>query len=801
MSLGIRPCHNDSSTHRYPEEQTVKKQNNNWVRHARAILNEYILNGDFEAICHFWRDSPDFPYNQKEVNVIFAVAKLEFDSYVILDIWDRLGRNPSALKPTALLCVARHLIVMDREDEALLCWKFFADRYEKQGCRYDKNFEEPEEAVEFFRLGLELAQAEDADMFRRCARLLDGFKASANIRDQIRYHVLIGLSGDFVEISRRHPDRREKECTAEVETYVNFIRSCEDLSVSALDDAPFAVPDTEALFLREKWLSGDVDGAVERAVRFMSPYKCPNKEPSNVLEYLDVIWVPPVIRNPPAVSEPLAKTPSEREVLTALLSSWDGQTYRNFLETFKNVKWEGIPPYCCAMVALAAVVAVREDGLGNPETVRTARHFIDCLRLNRKRAKAYAVYGKLAAWFLDNFVEPADVDDVLAKRAAGMALLKELSDGDLAEAEIAVPVEILNSFWSTLLTLHYDCEPFRFEEAKEVFFLCSPDLLDRESNIRHRIVLADKLIRAKEAKDSDVREICETLLDAIQGSNIPDIQIEFFENWLPRRAPSCDPDDFHLEPEEREEIDEALEADCRNLERLAHWNECEVVDWFTIRDGFRAALLRRRNDTGERWVATAHGFPTQSPVFGVRYLVRIGETVDSFRDLTLKKAVTALLKKLVLPEIRSDFNPPDQKPVSLFSLEHFADDGFDKWIQGYDYSGYVGIWPRDFEHAAVVFDGEKEYPFTEEVFDDLSARANEWYARGLLEIIPLLPEEIELFERGISPEDFFALHPDKRFEAFAEEPVKPAARRAAPASGTSGARSPSLRAVRKPARR
>lgn len=205
-------------------------------------------------------------------------------------------------------------------------------------------------------------------MFRRCARLLDGFKASANIRDQIRYHVLIGLSGDFVEISRRHPDRREKECTAEVETYVNFIRSCEDLSVSALDDAPFAVPDTEALFLREKWLSGDVDGAVERAVRFMSPYKCPNKEPSNVLEYLDVIWVPPVIRNPPAVSEPLAKTPSEREVLTALLSSWDGQTYRNFLETFKNVKWEGIPPYCCAMVALAAVVAVREDGLGNPET-------------------------------------------------------------------------------------------------------------------------------------------------------------------------------------------------------------------------------------------------------------------------------------------------------------------------------------------------------------------------------------------------------------------------------------------------
>ena len=240
MSLGIRPCHNDSSTHRYPEEQTVKKQNNNWVRHARAILNEYILNGDFEAICHFWRDFPDFPYNQKEVNVIFAVAKLEFDSYVILDIWDRLGRNPSALKPTALLCVARHLIVMDREDEALLCWKFFADRYEKQGCRYDKNFEEPEEAVEFFRLGLELAQAEDADMFRRCARLLDGFKASANIRDQIRYHVLIGLSGDFVEISRRHPDPREKECTAEVETYVNFIRSCENLSVSALDDAPFA---------------------------------------------------------------------------------------------------------------------------------------------------------------------------------------------------------------------------------------------------------------------------------------------------------------------------------------------------------------------------------------------------------------------------------------------------------------------------------------------------------------------------------------------------------------------------------
>ena len=729
------------------------------------------------------------------------MAKLEFDSYVILDIWDRLGRNPEVVKPTALLCVARHLIVMNREEEAFLCWKFFADLYEKGDCRYERNFEEPEEAVEFFRLGLDLAQAEDAEMFRRWSRLLDGLKASKRIRDMIRYHVLISLCGDFVEISRRHLDSREKECAAEVETYVNFIRSCEDLSVPSLDDAPFAVPDTEALFLREKWLSGDVDGAVDRAVRNMSPYKCPNKEPSNVLEYLDVVWVPPVVRNAPAVSEPLAKTPSESEVLTALFSSWDGQTYRNFFETFGNVKWEEIPPYCCAMVALAAVVAVEADGLGNTETIRTARHFIDCLRLTRKRAKAYAVYKKLAAWFLDNFLAPADVDEVLAKRAEGMALLKELSDGDLAEAEIAVPVEILNSFWSTLLTLHYDYEPFRFEEAKEVFFLCSPDLLDRESNIRHRIVLADKLIRAKEAKDSDVREICETLLDAIQGSDIPDLQIEFFENWLPRRAPSCDPDDFHLEPEEREEIDEALEADCRNVERLVDWNGCEVIDWITVREGFRAALLRRKNDTGERWVATAHGFPTQSPVFGVRYLVRIGETVDSFRELSVKKAVLALLKKLVLPEIRSDFNPPDQKPISLYSLQHFADDGYDKWIQGYDYAGYVGIWPRGFEEAALVFEGDKVYPFTEDVFDNLSARENAWYARGLLEIIPLLPEEIELFERGISPEDFFALHPEKNFEAFAEEPEKPAARRAAPASGTSGARSPSLRAVRKPSRR
>ncbi len=779
----------------------MKKQKNDWVRHARAILNNYILNGDFEAVCQFWRDFPDFPYNQKEADIIFSVAKLEFDSYVILDIWDRLGRNPEVVKPTALLCVARHLIVMNREEEALLCWKFFADLYEKGDCRYERNFEEPEEAVEFFRLGLDLAQAEDAEMFRRWSRLLDGLKASKRIRDMIRYHVLISLSGDFVEISRRHLDSREKECAAEVETYVNFIRSCEDLSVPALDDAPFAVPDTEALFLREKWLSGDVDGAVDRAVRFMSPYKCPNKEPSNVLEYLDVVWVPPVVRNAPAVSEPLAKTPSEREVLTALFSSWDGQTYRNFFETFGNVKWEEIPPYCCAMVALAAVVAVEADGLGNTETIRTARHFIDCLRLTRKRAKAYAVYKKLAAWFLDNFLAPADVDEVLAKRAEGMALLKELSDGDLAEAEIAVPVEILNSFWSTLLTLHYDYEPFRFEEAKEVFFLCSPDLLDRESNIRHRIVLADKLIRAKEAKDSDVREICETLLDAIQGSDIPDLQIEFFEHWLPRRAPSCDPDDFHLEPEEREEIDEALEADCRNVERLVDWNGCEVIDWITVREGFRAALLRRKNDTGERWVATAHGFPTQSPVFGVRYLVRIGETVDSFRELSVKKAVLALLKKLVLPEIRSDFNPPDQKPISLYSLQHFADDGYDKWIQGYDYAGYVGIWPRGFEEAALVFEGDKVYPFTEDVFDNLSARENAWYARGLLEIIPLLPEEIELFERGISPEDFFALHPEKNFEAFAEEPEKPAARRAAPASGTSGARSPSLRAVRKPSRR
>ena len=624
-------------------------------------------------------------------------------------------------------------------------------------------------------------------------------QAKRRDRERIRYEILQGLRGDFEAMSLYSPEYRENEYAAQTEFLVNFVRGCEDFSIRSIDNAPFAVPDAEAVFLRERWLAGDLDEAVERAVRFVAKARIPASEPSCAIEYMNVIWEAPVIRNAPDVPAPLSESATEREVLAALFASWDGQTYRNFFEIFRNVKWEEIPPYCCAMVGLACAVAVEEDGLKNPEAVRLARLFVENLKLTKKRGKVYAVYGKLADWFLQTFIDPADVNEVLDARRVGLELLVELYDGDLLLAEGTDPVEILQSVWSTNFFLHTDYEPFRFEEAIELYFSCPHGICAEESNVRYRIALVDRLIRSKDATEVDVREICEEAVEAIDESELSDEDKEYFYRWFTRRAPSFDPDDFAMEPDERLVVEDHLDIDCEAVQRLADANDMEVLDWLPVRMGVRAALLRRRADTGERWVVVAHGFATNHPQFSSRYLLRLGETADSFRTLSTEKPLLTLIKKLVLPEIRFQFTAPEQMPGVVYSLRHFADDGFDKWIPGYDYAGFVCSVPRGLEHPAVLFKPGQEELLNEEAFTRLSEEEQSLLCgRAYLEVIPLLPDELVLFERGVRMEDFFALHPDRNFALFAPEEKKPAPQ---PALRPAAKRVTSLRAVRKPAKR
>lgn len=770
------------------------------VRRARALLMSYFESGDYDGICQFWIDFPDFPYTEQEVAYIFASAQIQQNSDVVVNVWDRLGRPVEGMAVDVLLNVTQHLINLDRLDDAERNWEFVAKRYEEAEFDYEATFPHPHAAFEFFRIGLDLHRDKGREALARVRRLLDSMQAKRRDREDIRYKILQGLRGDFEAMSLFSVDYRDNEYAAQTEFLVNFVRGCEDLPIHSIDRAPYAVPDAEAVFLRERWLAGDLETAVDRAVTFVSKAKIPASEPSCALEYMNVIWEAPVIRNAPDVPAPLAETATEREVLAALFASWDGQTYRNFFEIFRNVKWEEIPPYCCAMVGLACAVAVEEDGIKNPEAVRLARLFVENLKLTKKRAKAYAVYGKLADWFLRTFIDPADVTEVLEARRVGRELLNDLYDGELELADETAPVEILHSVWSTNFFLHADYEPFDFNGALELFFACPYDICSEESTVRYRIALVDRLIRSKDAKDADVREICEEAVDAIDESELSDEDKEYFYRWFTRRAPSCDPDDFYLDADERFEVENHLELDCDAVKRLADWNGMEVLDWLPVRTGVRAALLRRKEyDSGTRWVVVAHGFAPNHPQFSSRYILRLGERVDSFGALSTQKPLLTLIKKLVLPEIRFEFTAPEQTPGAVYSLRHFADDGFDKWIPGYDYAGYLSIVPRGFEHPAVLFRPGEEGLLDESAFESISEEEmSRLCGRAYLEAVPLLPEELVLFERGIRIPDFFLLHPEKNFEIFAEEGKKAAPQ---PVVRPVAKRVTSLRAVRKPAKR
>lgn len=770
-----------------------------WVRRARSILTSYFQEGDCEGLCQFWLDFPDFPYTEQEVAHIFAAAQMKNHSEVVINIWDRLGQPLEGMVTGVVLSVAQHLINLDRHDDAVRCWEHVVKCYEEAEFDFERAFGGIHEAFEFFRIGLDLHWDEGKDALDRWERLLEKLQATRHNVDRLHYELLQGLRGDFESMSLYSPDYRENEYAAQTELLMKFVRGCEDLPVHEMDDSPAEVLDAEAVFLREKWLSGDLEVAADRALNIVAKEKIPASEPSCALEYMNVIWEPPVIRNAPAVPSPLAETATEREVLAALFASWDGQTYRNFFEIFRNVKWEEIPPYCAAMAGLACAVAVEEDGLKNPETVRLARLFIKRLHLTKKRAKAYAVYGKLADWFLQTFIDPADIEEVLEARRIGRELLEALHDGELEYAELTAPVEILQSIWSTNFFLHADYEPFQYQEAIDLLFACPHGICAEESNVRYRVALVDRLIRSKEATDQDVREICEEAAEAIDASVLSDEDKDYFYRWFTRRAPSCGPDDFTMELPDQFMMLNRLEVDSMAVQQLARANDMEVLDWLSVRTGVRAGLLRRRADTGERWVVVAHGFATNHPQYSTRYLLRLGETADTFGAFATQKSLVAVIEKLVLPELRSEFTAPDPVPGAVYSLRHFADDGFDKWIPGYDYAGYVCTVPRGFQHPAVLFRAGRDELLDEEAYNKLSEEEqSQVLGRAYLEVIPLLPKELVRFERGIRVEDFFAMHPDKNFAFFGKEEEKPVPQ--PPVMRPTAKRSTSLRAVRKPTR-
>ena len=261
-----------------------------WVRRARSILTSYFQEGDCEGLCQFWLDFPDFPYTEQEVAHIFAAAQMKNHSEVVINIWDRLGQPLEGMVTGVVLSVAQHLINLDRHDDAVRCWEHVVKGYEEAEFDFERAFGGIHEAFEFFRIGLDLHWDEGKDALDRWERLLEKLQATRHNVDRLHYELLQGLRGDFESMSLYSPDYRENEYAAQTELLMKFVRGCEDLPVHEMDDSPAEVLDAEAVFLREKWLSGDLEAAADRALNIVAKEKIPASEPSCALEYMNVIW-------------------------------------------------------------------------------------------------------------------------------------------------------------------------------------------------------------------------------------------------------------------------------------------------------------------------------------------------------------------------------------------------------------------------------------------------------------------------------------------------------------------------------
>ena len=86
------------------------------VRQLRSVLMSYFESGDYEGLCGFWLDFPDFPYTDQEVAYIFASAQIQKNSEVVANIWDRLGQPLEGMAVDVLLNVTQHLLNLDRLD-------------------------------------------------------------------------------------------------------------------------------------------------------------------------------------------------------------------------------------------------------------------------------------------------------------------------------------------------------------------------------------------------------------------------------------------------------------------------------------------------------------------------------------------------------------------------------------------------------------------------------------------------------------------------------------------------------------
>ena len=118
------------------------------VRQLRSVLMSYFESGDYEGLCGFWLDFPDFPYTDQEVAYIFASAQIQKNSEVVANIWDRLGQPLEGMAVDVLLNVTQHLLNLDRLDEAERNWEFVAKRYEDSGFDYEATFPHPHAAFE-----------------------------------------------------------------------------------------------------------------------------------------------------------------------------------------------------------------------------------------------------------------------------------------------------------------------------------------------------------------------------------------------------------------------------------------------------------------------------------------------------------------------------------------------------------------------------------------------------------------------------------------------------------------------------
>lgn len=757
-----------------------------------VLLRRFAQEHRFERVIRLWEQNRNLEWDRDEIEMLVVAAAVTDRCDVQCTIWDDLGR-PMPEQFHYAIALFRSLREVGRHEEAGRIWLHAAAMLQKGGYQAETFFPNVNETYAFFVLGwLELDLDHPTEGASRWNEVLENVLKNHSEKESLLVDLLLNMRYEIGLLYRGSEETNGKSDRPGLDVLRHWVRVAYESFMARdpdeVEDLPLA-----SLFLRELWTAGRIDEAARLGERMLRSRKrglvgggVLHDSPADVIhsiEWMDVFWngVSVEQREIPVVPPALSSEAGDYEVLSALLTLWDGSNYRAIFDTFRDVVWEKISLFVRAAVSVAVAVEVDDDESATEESVRLASLFLDTVNAEHKwRPKALLAYERFARFIVDTRLKPKTCASVEELRYRGSALELDLYSGDLESIPDQPPTGITEALWQTLFDLHTNYDPALPELAEEVLRECpNLDWTPRFESVR--FALADRLLHLRDDEVDDPRAARMAYVQAVvemaaNGRVFEAKDYHWYEqrfkrmlavhsDELPRR------DDPHITPERIHFYEERHELDRKSARHFAEQNGWEFFEEIPLDEDFLSlAVLRKKEEPTNLFVMLIHGLDQEElPMLNVRYGIHPGEAAEHFRDLRCADAIIECFKRVAYPELRRDeMRVPAHLPYTFLSLHHLWKPGSDFLCRGYDYTGYALRQNPDFRHSTDVYDLSKD-GLVEEDKGKAFMRivTNQIPVKTILEIVPLRADEIPFLERGVDFASFLQLFPGENFEPFA----------------------------------